>query len=536
MAPQWHIREPWTAPAYICETLRSKGYRVQFIDWNVRLYRLSEKLGFGHLWHGFSFHQAWQEGEMRYLAYLCDIEEIKGAVIGFSVTQQSVYASIELAKRIRKRYPNRKIIFGGHEVFFPEQVAVVPLDAADAICKGEGEATICELMERGVENAADVPGLYVPTEEGWRNTGHRCPIQDLDTIPWPTFSEIDYDLYGKRFLPIMGSRGCIGNCFFCGDRYTAPGYRIRSALNQVDELEYLSTNFDVEHFPYNDPLLDGNIPILEEKTDELIRRKLDVSYGGNMMVRRHMPESLFPKLRQSGMTIALVGVESGSADVLRRMRKQHTPEQASWFLRNLHNAGIRTEVNFLFGFPTETEAHFQETLQFLRDNRQYMTCVISIASLILLPSDLADQRDEFNVVMNEETGTKGWYVADGSNTLEIREDRVNRFMAAAREYGLIEDYLMGDHHVQESKGLPTARAYWKKYVAHWQDNPTCTQDERSTALRIGKDLEDALALFGPKDVPLSPVLLAQKALSSLRRYGIRGAIERGRQWYQIRRS
>ncbi len=137
MPPMWHIREPWTAPAYICEALRAKGYRVQFLDYNVRLHRICEKLGYSFLWEDGGFFRTWCGSDLNYFAQLFDLDEIAGSVIGISCTQTSWSFGRELGRLIRARFPQRNIIFGGHSVYFPEEASRIPTDAADAICKGE---------------------------------------------------------------------------------------------------------------------------------------------------------------------------------------------------------------------------------------------------------------------------------------------------------------------------------------------------------------------------------------------------------------
>ena len=532
MPPMWHIREPWTAPAYICQALRSKGFRVQFLDYNIALFHICNRLGYGHLWQDGAFFQSWIRGEMNFLTALPDLGEIAADVVGIRVTQTSWNVGAALAMRIRKAYPHKKIIFGGHPLFFPEEAACIPLEAADAICKGEGEHTICEVMEKGFERIGEVAGVYVPGENGWQLTRERPMEGNLDLLPWPRFEGIDLSRYGKRFLPLMGSRGCVGRCLFCPDRYRSPGYRTRSATNQVDELEYLSQQFEVEHFPYNDPLLNGNIKVLNEKVDEILRRGLKVQYGGNMMVRADMPEELFPKLRKSGMSVALIGVESGCADTLKHMRKRHTPEMAGEFIRRCHQAGIKTELNFILGFPTETEEHFQETCTFLRQYSPYIDAVISIMPLLVQPSDLYDQREAFGIVMQNGTEYANWCVQNGNNTLEVRLDRVQRFRQLADDLGLLEDHVMSEGTMPGMYQVPTPDRFLQNFRERFLEGADILPEERAAYQSAAKRLSELTATASP---PVGPLELAMKAVRSLKKHGVRQSVRRGREWLAIHR-
>lgn len=531
MPPMWHVREPWTAPAYIVEALRAKGYSVQFLDYNIRLFRLCEPLNYGHLWTDGAFFDAWTGGGLDYMAEIPDLEEIQGGVVGISVTQTSWTVGAALAKRIRARFPNRKIILGGHSLYFPHEVARISPDAADAICRGEGEQTIAEVMERGFATLEEVPGLYLPDGKGWRLTGDRPMERDLDRLAWPRFEGIDLSLYGKRFLPLMGARGCVGKCVYCQDRYRAPGFRVRSAASQVDELEYLSRAFDVEHFPYNEPLMNGHVGILSEKADEILRRGLRVQFGGNLMVRPDMPAELFQRLRRAGMSIALVGVESGSAKVLRGMRKRHTPEMAETFLRDCHNAGIKAELNFILGFPTETEEDFLETCAFVRRNAAHIDAVISIMPLLVQPSDLYDRHKEFDIVLRRPDDYENWRVRGGGNTLEVRMDRVRRFKELCAELNLLQNEVMG-FTAMPKNALPRAATFRRIFSGHYLAPGTDNQGDGG----FWEGADRRLGAYAAMQESFSVPGLALKAARSLRNNGLRASVRRGLEWWEIRRS
>jgi len=532
MPPMWHIREPWTAPAYVCEALRAKGYRVQFLDYNVRLYHTCRTLGYAFLWEDGGFFKTWCSDELTYFAHLFDLDEIEGSVIGISCTQTSWAFGRELARRIRTRFPQRKIIFGGHSLHFPEEAARIPVDAADAICKGEGEHTICEVMERGFGQIEDIAGVYVPSGSKWRLTCERPQEKHLDSLAWPRFEGINLDDYGQHCLPLMGARGCVGRCEFCPDRYRTPGFRTRSAANQADELEYLSGAFRVDHFPYNEPLMNGHVGVLVERAREILRRGLKVCYGGNMMVRMDMPDEVFPLLRKSGQSVALVGIESGSADVLKAMRKRHTPEMAAAFLKNLHNAGIKTELNFIFGYPSETETHFEETCRFVRENRANIDAVISIMPCLIQPSDLYDHREAYGIEMETPTSYYTWWTRDGKNTYDIRKNRVERFRGMCEELGLLEDHVMSDTPPGVERVPPSPRKFLHEYQAAFVDAPNLCVEDRERHGKAAALLEQHVQAIAPK---ITPGYLVGKAIHSARTHGLRESIRRGREWMKLRR-
>ncbi len=523
MPPMWSTTVPWTAPAFLCESLRRRGFKVQFLDYNIQLYRLCERLGYARLWDDPAFFNAWVRGEFDYLSHLFDLEEIQGAVVGFSVTLTSLRNAVALAERIRHRHPHRKIIFGGHSVHMPEQAASVPFDAVNAICKGEGEELICEVMEKGFGRLQEIPGLYLPTAQGWKLNEERPLAADLDRVPWPRYDEVDLSLYTKPYLGLVGSRGCLGKCVFCSERRVFPGHRSRSAHNQVDELEYLSSRFRVEHFPYYDALVNGDYGLVRQKSEEIIRRGLKVDYSGNLMVRPSMPDDLFPLMRKSGFSVAFIGIESGSAATLAGMRKRHNPEMASAFLQKCHNAGIRTEVNFIVGFPTETEAHFGETLDFVRNNRPYIDEIISVNTFGLGPSDLWDLRVTYGI---EGCEMHNWRTRDRSNNLEVRQDRLCRFLELENELGLRGDVFLSDNYAFND----TPSAVLSGFLNALEETvASSTPEERARIRSIADRMRLALRLRRA-----TPFEMAGRLVENLRERGMRQTLKRGCEWLCLR--
>ncbi|MBW7864168.1 MAG: B12-binding domain-containing radical SAM protein [Candidatus Hydrogenedentes bacterium] len=525
--PMWSTTAPWTASGFLCEALRKRGFRVQFLDYNIQLFHACQSIGFGNLWSDPSFIQNWEDCAFDYLSHIFDLDEIQGGVIGFCATQTGLRSAVTLAKRIRDHFPRRKIIFGGHAVYFPDGATVVPVDVADAICKGEGEEVVCEMLNKDFRRWREIPGLYLPTDKGWVLNQERPPVTDLDQFPWPTYSEVDLSRYTKPYLGLVGSRGCLGRCVFCSERQRFPGHRFRSVANQVDELEYLSSTYPIEHFPYYDSLVNGNYQVLREKAEEIIRRGLKVDYSGNMMVRESMADDLFPLLRKSGFSVAFIGIESGSAATLARMRKRHNPRMAADFLKKCHNAGIRTEINIIIGFPTETETHFQETLDFVRDNRQYIDNIISLNTFGLAHSDLCDKLEEYGIVIDRKFANGNeWHTREHPNDIGVRRARMETFLKLEETLGLRGEYLFSDEHYFGENPPPAPESFLEAYQK--ADESLAPEDRLKHAASVDR-LRLALRLRHR-----TPVETAVKMVASIRGRGLLKSVRRIRE--KIRRE
>jgi len=75
-----------------------------------------------------------------------------------------------------------------------------------------------------------------------------------------------------------------------------------------------------------------------------------------------LPDEVWMRCKQSGLRRLLVGVESGSNEVLKRIRKDIKIEQVYETAEKMLRFGIAGHFPFIVGFPDETDAHIQATL------------------------------------------------------------------------------------------------------------------------------------------------------------------------------
>ncbi len=135
-----------------------------------------------------------------------------------------------------------------------------------------------------------------------------------------------------RSLIIQLTEGCSYNkCTFCGMYKTKP-FRIRTEQEIIDHLNYLKS-YDPN--PSKIFIADGNFLCLS--TDKILHYldKVKASfpnatriscYGGPLDLNRKTPEELLT-IRQSGMDMLYLGVESGSDEVLKLINKGVTAHE-----------------------------------------------------------------------------------------------------------------------------------------------------------------------------------------------------------------
>jgi anaerobic magnesium-protoporphyrin IX monomethyl ester cyclase len=76
------------------------------------------------------------------------------------------------------------------------------------------------------------------------------------------------------------------------------------------------------------------------------------------------------ELRESGLHFVIWGVESGCDRILSLMKKGTNIKDVEQVLNDSHDAGVKNVTYIMFGFPTETQEEFIQTIDFLKKNAQ----------------------------------------------------------------------------------------------------------------------------------------------------------------------
>lgn len=267
------------------------------------------------------------------------------------------------------------VIWGGpgatalpHEVLRDAPVDVAVL--------GEGEATAVELLET-LERGGDlgsVRGIAYRRDGKTVRTTPRGRITDLDALPLPWWeglgdlSRYHVPLHGRQAVPLVTSRGCIGQCGFCYARGMWGGKWIGLSPQRVVE--------SMEHVRSLDPAVGGFLiiddlfyahPNRVREICRLIReRQPDIVWNCELRADSIDPV-LLREMRAAGCRQVLMGVETGSPRLLRLANKDITVEQVRQAARALHAADIELYAMMVNGLPGETEEDVEESERLLRE-------------------------------------------------------------------------------------------------------------------------------------------------------------------------
>jgi ribosomal peptide maturation radical SAM protein 1 len=290
-------------------------------------------------------------------------------IVAFSSSVQQNNASLALAKRVKQRWPEKAIIFGGHNVQGVMGVELLrTFNCVDFACLGEGDVLLPEFVRRfrAGQNLEGIPGLAL-RRNGSIEVTDPVPraVQSLDELPYP-----DYDDYFEQRrsvlgssvwsgeIPLESSRGCWWRqhqkCTYCGIDAQNLGYREKSPRRMLEEIEHLAERYGPRRLAMADNVPPRHLgPLLTYLETRDLR--LGVFYELRAGTSKHRLE----RMRQAGIDHVLIGVESLSTAVLQLMRKGTTALTNIQTLKWCRELGIRVYWNLLGGIPLEQPSEYR---------------------------------------------------------------------------------------------------------------------------------------------------------------------------------
>jgi Fe-S oxidoreductase len=257
----------------------------------------------------------------------------------------------------------------------------------DFAIKGEGEL-VFEQLVKTIESRGTFDGIaglvYRKGDTVITNKGQQY-FTDLDKLPFPARDLLQRFEEKNAYLSTI--RGCRGKCTFCASHLYQGKLRMRSAKNVVDEIEYLYNNLSINTFSFTDgsfeDSLDGGVVRIREIADEIIRRKLLISYTAFIRADfyKKVDDELMSLLIKSGLCCVFVGIEAGNEADLKLYNKLATLQDNYNIIEYLRKHGLNFFVGFINFNP-------YSTFDTLEKNIRYLEKVRAACSLFCLTNKL----------------------------------------------------------------------------------------------------------------------------------------------------
>lgn len=339
-------------------------------------------------------------GEGMYDQIARDILATEPRFVGFSVQCTTYPSALSVAKRLKQLDDSIVIGFGGHNTGFLDTVTIERYPWIDLIIRGEGEETVVDLvqtLERGGDLAA-VQGItwQGPGGKAIINEG-RPMIADLDALPYPDYGAVpsmaEYQQLNRmshRTALLDAGRGCPYKCVYCSENilwnYKA---RMRKVPNLIEELSWLKSEHGVDKFLAAYDLFTAKRSFVIEFCESLLDAKLDM--GWHCICRLDgVDDKLLQLMSRAGCDSLCYGADSGSAETLKFIKKSIREDLVFPNILATKKAKIVPTLSFVIGFPEETPAELDKTLDLalrsgmLGDNNPLLQMVTVLAGTPLL--------------------------------------------------------------------------------------------------------------------------------------------------------
>ncbi|MEZ5318019.1 MAG: radical SAM protein [Vicinamibacterales bacterium] len=302
-----------------------------------------------------------------------DAEGFAPTLIVFPSTTPTCDADAAAMAPLKARYGAPLVSFGPHVSCTPaESMARAPM--VDAMFVGEPEDGLVALAAAPSMDAHDalasIPNLT------WRRDGAVVPHQatgqfaGLATAPFPAWDLLDLERYrlplvDAPYVIVETSRGCPYTCDFCvAPIHQGHKFREKSAKALVDEMQHGYEQHGLRFFYLWGDTVTLNVKTFSAFCEELIARKLPVQWFGNARADNLTDPAFVRRLREAGCWMLALGIETESEDTRKDMMKRLEGQKIRAALQNMRAAGIRSFGFFILGYPGDTPASLDRTIDY----------------------------------------------------------------------------------------------------------------------------------------------------------------------------
>ena len=349
---------PPIAIAYLSATLRAEGYDVQTIDaLGEDIERLTPIKNTVGLALGLSTDAI--------------VERIDGdaEIIGYSAMFSCAWTNDKkILAGIRARFPDALIVAGGEHITACTDFVLKDCPAIDLCVRGEGEETLLKIVET-VSAGGDpgvLDGVYCREKGAIRQNPPRARIRDIDSIPEPSWDDLPLAAYMDagyghgvnlgRSMPLMATRGCPFQCTFC----SSPGmwttrWQARSPQLVFDEMVRYIKKYDAENFDLYDLTAIIKKDWIVEFTDLIFASNYSFTWQLPSGTRSEaLDEEVIDRLWRSGCRNMNYAPESGSGEVLKRIKKKVSLPKLVESMKAAIKRDLNVKINMIFAFPEDT--------------------------------------------------------------------------------------------------------------------------------------------------------------------------------------
>jgi len=300
-------------------------------------------------------------------------EHLNGSIcVGISAMTggNQISDGIQFAQFVRSMNSKIPIVWGGpHCTALPFET--IEHELVDILIRGQGEITFKEVVE-ALKSGTGLQGIlgvsYKVNDEIFNNDDRAiCDINNLPDMSWNLIKVEEYirdDVtVNSRTINMTTSYGCPYGCKFC---YEGVAYKQRwtglssdRVLGEIDRL--ISSNY-INGIKF----YDADFFVNPTRVIEICKGMINKNYSINWAASAHVKDILRLKndmklIKDSGCTRILIGVESGSNEILELINKKVTVEEVLEVAKLCDEYDIIASFTFIVGFPFEADKNGADT-------------------------------------------------------------------------------------------------------------------------------------------------------------------------------
>ena len=293
------------------------------------------------------------------------------------ITGAPIKDALHISRKVKEYKADVPVVWGGwHTSLFPKQ----PLEDnvfIDLTVQGQGEQTFKELITnfsdgKPVDNVKGIS--YRKNEKVIQNSPR--PLAAMDSFGSVNYELINVEKYykkkGKRQFDYISSTGCYFRCAFCADPFVFERkYTALPAEEMANHLEYYFNKYGFTDLNFQDETFFTYPERIGEFATKLISKNINISWAATMRADQgeRMSDEIWKLCKRSGLRRLLIGVESGSQEMIDWMKKDIRLSQVFFCAEKCKELDISVIFPFIVGFPGESDESVAETVKVVKQLR-----------------------------------------------------------------------------------------------------------------------------------------------------------------------
>jgi hypothetical protein len=298
----------------------------------------------------------------------------------------AVFAAFRIAQAVKAADPAIVTVLGGGYVNTELRELAEPrvFDHFDFVTLDAGERPLLALLEhlQGRRGASRLVRTFARVDGEVRYLNLAEPDIPFEDVGTPTWDGLPLDRYlslldmlnpmhrlwsDGRWNKLTVAHGCYWKkCSFCDVGLDYIGrYDAATAETLADRIEAIVAETGQTGFHFVDEAAPPKS--LKALAAELQRRRLAISWWGNVRFEKTFTPQLCEQLAHSGCIAISGGLEVASDRLLALMKKGVSVDQVARVTKGFADAGILVHAYLMYGFPTQT---VQDTVDALETVRQ----------------------------------------------------------------------------------------------------------------------------------------------------------------------